>query len=79
MSYYYCPHCGNQNIVNNDDSFECSECRLEFDKKDFHEIEDKSNILSIEEKLGISQVLKKFSKGDIFQQLDAKDATNKVS
>ncbi len=70
MSYYFCPRCGSQNIVNYDDSFECSECRLEFDKKDFDEIEDKSCILSIEEKLGIVEVLKKFSKGDNFQQLD---------
>jgi len=49
---YHCPRCGNEDIVNYTDSFDCPTCKLEFEKKDCDELED-SQILAVEEKLGI--------------------------
>ena len=60
MSDYYCPRCNNPNIAICDKTFKCNEGGLEFSKKDFVIIKDKSNILSIEEKIGIAEVLKKY-------------------
>ena len=62
MSNYFCPRCNNPNIVICDNSFKCNECGLEFSKKDFVIIKDKSNILSIEEKIGIAEVLKNYKR-----------------
>jgi rubredoxin len=55
---YYCPRCGNKNIIEYEETFDCPICELEFDKKDFKLIEDKSSILSLQEKSGIAKVLK---------------------
>ena len=54
---YYCPRCGCKDIIEYDKSFDCPLCKddkgmpLEFDKEDFNSIDDKSNILSVQEKL----------------------------
>ncbi len=59
MTKYFCPHCGTDKIYEYDESFDCMVCKdkdgisVEFDKKDFDMIEDKSNILSIDEKLAV--------------------------
>ena len=56
MEYYY-PRCGNKKIIKYTTSFNCPKCLdnegfpLEFDMEDFHTIEDKSEILSVREKL----------------------------
>ncbi len=60
---YYCPRCGRKDIIKYDKSFNCPECKdekgmpLEFDKEDFNTIEDKSNILSVQEKLAFIKEL----------------------
>jgi hypothetical protein len=57
LTSYYCPRCGCKEIVEYDNSFDCTICKdkggipLEFDKEDFDIIEDKTNILSVQEKL----------------------------
>jgi len=48
---YHCPRCGNEDIVDYTESIDCPSCRLEFEKRDFDELED-SQILAVEEKLG---------------------------
>ena len=54
---YYCPRCGSKKIVTYTTSFNCIRCLdnegfpLEFDMEAFHTIEDKSEILSVREKL----------------------------
>lgn len=45
-----CPRCKEKNIINYEESIECTDCRLEFDKKDI-EVLDESQILAISEKL----------------------------
>ena len=45
-----CPRCKEKNIINYEDSIECTDCRLEFEKKDIG-ILDESQILAISEKL----------------------------
>jgi len=65
---YYCPRCGCKNIIEYEKSFDCTRCKdekgmpLEFDKEDFNTIEDKSNILSVQEKLDI---IKEFGLDDL--------------
>ena len=60
---YYCPRCGRKDIIEYDKSFDCPECKdekgmpLEFDKEDFNTIEDKSNLLSVQEKLAFIKEL----------------------
>ena len=58
MIVYYCPRCRNRNIVIYEDSFECKDCLLEFEKEDFDTIDDKMCILSLQEKKGILKVIK---------------------
>ena len=41
-----CPRCNGERIINYEDIIECLDCDLEFEKKDFELIEDKSNILA---------------------------------
>ena len=53
---YHCPRCKKEEIANYTDSFDCLSCNLEFEKKDCDELED-SQILSVEEKLGIIKEL----------------------
>ncbi len=59
MTKYYCPHCGTDKIYEYDESFDCMVCKtksglpLEFDKVDFDTLEDKANILSVQEKLAV--------------------------
>ncbi len=50
---FKCPRCGNARVIDYDDSFECPECKLEFEKEDFEGVEneeDLKNILSVQEK-----------------------------
>ncbi|MBY9007893.1 MAG: hypothetical protein KGD63_14220 [Candidatus Lokiarchaeota archaeon] len=47
---YHCPRCGGVDIYELDDSFNCFNCKLEFEKKDCDEFNDE-NILSVEEKM----------------------------
>ena len=54
----YCPRCGNTNIKEYDSSFDCPECKLEFEIDDFNSIKDKSSILSIEEKSSFTGTFK---------------------
>ncbi|TFG21517.1 MAG: hypothetical protein EU529_13370 [Promethearchaeota archaeon] len=49
---YHCPRCGNKDIVDYTESFDCPSCKLEFEKKDCDELEE-SQILAVEEKLGV--------------------------
>jgi len=67
---FYCPRCGNKNIIEYINSFDCPTCSLEFDKKDFELIEDKSAILSIKEKLSFTKVFENDSNGNevVFKQ-----------
>ena len=53
---YHCPRCGNKNIVEYSESFDCPVCRLEFEKKDCDELDDE-NVLAIEEKLSFVRVM----------------------
>lgn len=53
---FYCPRCGSKDIIDYADTLDCPKCLLEFDKKDFEEIDDKAAILSIKEKLSILNV-----------------------
>ncbi|MFX1277099.1 MAG: hypothetical protein ACFFBP_19410 [Promethearchaeota archaeon] len=55
---YHCPRCGNNNIINYDDTFDCPNCNLEFNKSDFKFYAD-DEILSIEEKRRFSASLKR--------------------
>ena len=54
---YYCPRCGNTDIIEYSKSFDCPKCLdnegfpLEFDKEDFDRIENNSEILTVREKL----------------------------
>lgn len=63
MVIYYCPRCGCKDIIDYDKSFDCPICKdekglpLEFDKEDFNIIGDKSNILSVQEKLALIREL----------------------
>ena len=63
MVSYYCPRCGCKDIIEYDKSFDCTICKdekgmsFEFDKEDFNNIEDKSNILSLQEKLALIREL----------------------
>ena len=60
---YYCPRCKTRDIIEYDKSFDCILCKdekgmpLEFDKVDFDSIEDKANILSVQEKLALIREL----------------------
>lgn len=53
---YHCPRCGNKEIIEYSDSFDCPLCSLEFEKQDCDELED-ANILAVQEKLGIIKAL----------------------
>ena len=62
---YSCPRCGNKKIIDYPKSFDCPKCLdnegfpLEFDMEDFHTIEDKSEILSVREKLALFKASEK--------------------
>ena len=62
--HYYCPRCWNEQVVEYESSFECPSCLLEFDKSEFDSIKDKSSILSLEEKRGISEVFNQMGDPD---------------
>ncbi len=47
---YHCPRCGNKEIVDYGDSFDCPVCRREFRKADCDRFDD-DEVLSDEEKL----------------------------
>ncbi len=48
-----CPRCNSKYIINFIDTIECLNCRLEFYKIDIKNIDDKSSVLSIQEKMRI--------------------------
>jgi hypothetical protein len=56
---FKCPRCGNPRIIEYERSFDCTTCKdedgkpLEFDKEDLVTIKDKSDILAVQEKLGV--------------------------
>lgn len=54
---YHYPRCGNEKIIEYEKSFDCTICKLEFEKKDCDQIDDDSKILLIEEKEGIYKAL----------------------
>jgi len=54
---FKCPRCNGNNIIDYEDTFECLNCNLEFDKVSFKLIEE-DNILSIEEKRAFLDIFK---------------------
>ena len=48
-----CPRCNSKYIINFKDTIECLKCQLEFFKIDVNNIDDKSSVLSIQEKMRI--------------------------
>lgn len=61
---FNCPRCNGDNVKDFGDIIECLDCKLEFDKSDINIIDDKSNILSIQEKKKVIDVFKNFQKSD---------------
>ena len=53
-----CPRCNGTRIIDNGDTIDCVDCKLEFEKEDIKTIEDKANILSLQEKKRILDALK---------------------
>ncbi len=53
---YSCPRCGNASIYEYEESFDCINCKKEFEKQDVEEFDDEF-ILSIEEKLAFIESL----------------------
>ena len=53
-----CPRCNGTRIIDNGDTIDCIDCQLEFEKEDIENIEDKSSILSLQEKKGVLDALK---------------------
>ena len=53
---FHCPRCKNERIIDYGDSFDCTICNQEFEKKDF-ELYDEEDILSIEEKKAVAEKL----------------------
>ena len=45
-----CPRCNGSRIIDNGDTIDCVDCKLEFEKEDIMTIKDKKNILSLQEK-----------------------------
>ena len=79
---YFCPCCGTKNIIDFGSTFVCCKCTydftskgkvyhqpLEFDKENFDSIEDKADILSIQETMGIVKVLANSKKVRKIQKL----------
>ena len=58
-----CPRCHCRKIIDYEDTFECSECMLEFEKKDFKNV-DEIDLLSIQEKMRVIRILR--SKTNLF-------------
>ncbi|TXT57161.1 MAG: hypothetical protein BAJALOKI2v1_530025 [Promethearchaeota archaeon] len=56
-SEYHCPKCGSYDIYDLGERFQCMKCQLTFDKESCDSLED-SLILSVEEKLKITEILK---------------------
>jgi len=53
----YCPRCGNCNVINYIDSFECPRCNLEFLNVSLRNFEPE-NILSIQEIMNFIKIIK---------------------
>lgn len=49
---FICPRCGSKKTIEYEDSFECLECNLEFNKVKDKDIDD-DNVLAIDEVKGI--------------------------
>jgi len=54
-----CPRCESKRILDYGDTIECLDCKLEFEKEDIENIEDKSSILAVQEKKKFLDALKK--------------------
>ncbi len=54
---YRCPRCKNEKIIDYGTTFDCPNCKLEFEKKDF-ELYEEENILSINEKSAVIDTFK---------------------
>ncbi len=61
---WLCPRCGGMNVIEYDTAIECTDCVLEFSIEDIETTEDKSQVLSVQEKLHVSQVL--YDQSDYF-------------
>ena len=57
---YQCPRCNNKKIISYENTIECPNCALEFDKADLDLLEE-NQILSIKEKLSFIESIKKRS------------------
>lgn len=53
----YCPRCGNCNVINYIDAFECPRCKLEFLNESLQNFEPE-NILSIQEIMAFLKIIK---------------------
>ena len=53
-----CPRCRGNKIIDNGNTIDCVDCKLEFEKEDLENIEDKSSILSLQEKKQTLDALK---------------------
>jgi Zn-finger protein len=52
-----CPRCDGNKIIDNGETIDCVDCKLEFEKNDIETIKDKRNILSLQEKKKILDAL----------------------
>jgi transcription elongation factor Elf1 len=55
---FQCPRCNGERIIDNGDTIDCVDCKLEFEKEDLEKIKDKSSILSLKEKSSVFEALK---------------------
>jgi hypothetical protein len=55
---FQCPRCYGNRIIDNGDTIDCVDCKLEFEKVDLKNIDDKTSILSLQEKKGVLDALK---------------------
>ena len=53
-----CPRCKGKKVIDLGETIECTVCRLEFDKDDIEQLEDKATILSVQEKLKLVKSIK---------------------
>ncbi len=53
----YCPRCGNCNVINYVDTFECPRCNLEFLSSSLQNFEPE-NVLSIQEIMAFLKIIK---------------------
>ncbi len=73
---FKCPKCGNVDVIDYDDSFECPKCNLEFEKEDFKNNGEDGldSIMSVKEMLAFLSAFKKEGETDEEFQKRLKDA-----